>query len=52
MNSYAMHINLINGNAAPKDDRIRFVINHAIDKELLLNLAMMGEGVLIMLEQI
>ncbi len=46
MNSYAMHINFLNGNEALKDDRIRFVINHAIDQEYLLNLAMMGEGVL------
>lgn len=46
MNSYAMHINFLNGHDALKDDRIRFVINHAIDQEYLLNLAMMGEGVL------
>lgn len=46
MNNYAMHFNLLNGNSALADDRIRFVINHAIDQEYLLNLSMLGEGVL------
>ena len=46
MNNYAMHINLLNGNAALADPRIRYVINHAIDKEYLLNLSMLGEGAL------
>ncbi|NRB37150.1 MAG: ABC transporter substrate-binding protein [Pseudomonadales bacterium] len=46
LNNYAMHINLINGHKALTDARIRFVINHAIDQEYLLNLAMLGEGVL------
>lgn len=44
MNGYAMHFNLLNGNDALRDDRIRFAINHAIDKESLLNLSMLGEG--------
>jgi ABC-type transport system substrate-binding protein len=43
-NSYAVHFNMINGNAAIKDERIRFAINHAIKREDLLNLAMLGEG--------
>jgi ABC-type transport system substrate-binding protein len=46
MNNYAMHFNMLNGNAAIRDDRIRYVINHAIDQEYLLNLSMLGEGVL------
>ena len=46
MNNYAMHFNLLNGAAALADQRIRFVINHAIDQEYLLNLSMLGEGVL------
>ncbi|MBF0289904.1 MAG: ABC transporter substrate-binding protein [SAR324 cluster bacterium] len=46
MNNYALHLNLINGNPALIDDRIRYVINHAIDQEYLLNLSMLGEGVL------
>lgn len=46
MNNYAMHLNLLNGNAALADPRIRYVINHAIDQEYLLNLSMLGEGVL------
>jgi peptide/nickel transport system substrate-binding protein len=44
MNSYAMHFNMLNGNAAIRDERIRYVINHAIDQEYLLNLSMLGEG--------
>ena len=46
MNNYAMHFNLLNGAPALSDPRIRFVINHAIDQEYLLNLSMLGEGVL------
>ena len=46
MNNYAMHFNMLNGNTAIGDDRIRYVINHAIDQEYLLNLSMLGEGVL------
>ncbi len=46
MNNYAMHFNMLNGNAAILDDRIRYVINHAIDQEYLLNLSMLGEGTL------
>jgi peptide/nickel transport system substrate-binding protein len=45
-NNYAMHFNMLNGNAAIRDERIRYVINHAIDQEYLLNLSMLGEGVL------
>jgi peptide/nickel transport system substrate-binding protein len=37
---------MLNGNPAIGDDRIRYVINHAIDQEYLLNLSMLGEGVL------
>ena len=46
MNNYAMHFNMLNGNAAIRDERIRYVINHAIDREYLLNLSMLGEGTL------
>ena len=46
MNSYAMHFNMINGNEALMDDRIRYAINHAIDQEYLLNLSLLGEGVM------
>ncbi|MFT5087091.1 MAG: ABC-type transport system substrate-binding protein [Candidatus Latescibacterota bacterium] len=46
MNNYAMHFNLINGNSAIGDERIRHAINHAIDQEYLLNLSMLGEGIL------
>lgn len=46
MNNYAMHFNLLNGNPALADPRIRYVINHAIDQEYLLNLSMLGEGAL------
>jgi len=46
MNNYAMHFNMLNGNPAIVDDRIRYVINHAIDQEVLLNLSMVGEGTL------
>lgn len=46
LNNYALHLNMINGNPALNDDRIRYVINHAIDQEYLLNLSMLGEGVL------
>jgi ABC-type transport system substrate-binding protein len=46
MNNYAMHFNMLNGNPAIADDRIRYVINHAIDQEFLLNLSMVGEGVM------
>ncbi|MEP5837524.1 MAG: ABC transporter substrate-binding protein [Marinobacter sp.] len=46
MNNYAMHFNLLNGNPALADARIRYVVNHAIDQEYLLNLSMLGEGVL------
>lgn len=45
MNNYAMHFNMLNGQPAILDDRIRYVINHAIDQEYLLNLSMVGEGV-------
>jgi len=45
MNNYAMHFNLLNGTPALADTRIRYVINHAIDQEYLLNLSMLGEGV-------
>jgi peptide/nickel transport system substrate-binding protein len=44
MNNYSMHLNMLNGNEAIRDDRIRYVINHAIDQEYLLNLSMLGEG--------
>lgn len=46
MNNYAMHFNMLNGGAAILDERIRYVINHAIDQEYLLNLSMLGEGVM------
>jgi ABC-type transport system substrate-binding protein len=46
MNNYAMHFNMLNGNAALLDERIRYAINHAIDQEYLLNLSMLGEGVM------
>ena len=46
MNNYAMHFNLLNGSSAILDERIRFVINNAIDQEYLLNLSMLGEGAL------
>ena len=46
MNNYAMHFNLLNGSEALADPRIRHVINHAIDQEYLLNLSMLGQGVL------
>lgn len=46
LNNYALHFNMISGNSAIDDDRIRYVINHAIDQEYLLNLSMLGEGVL------
>ncbi len=46
MNNYAMHFNMLNGNPAIRDERIRYVINHAIDQEYLLNLSMLGQGVL------
>ncbi|TCI05505.1 ABC transporter substrate-binding protein [Corallincola luteus] len=46
LNNYAMHINMINGDPALLDQRIRFAINHAIDQEYLLNLSMLGEGVM------
>lgn len=46
LNNYAMHFNMLNGHKALLDDRIRFVVNHAIDQEYLLNLTMLGEGVL------
>lgn len=45
-NQYAVHFNLINGRNSIKDDRIRYVINQSIDKEMLLNLSMLGEGTL------
>lgn len=45
-NNYAMHFNMLNGNPAIRDERIRYVINHAIDQEYMLNLSMLGEGVL------
>jgi peptide/nickel transport system substrate-binding protein len=45
-NNYAMHFNMLNGSPAILDDRIRFVVNHAIDQEYLLNLSMLGEGVM------
>ena len=43
-NNYAVHLNLINGNKALQDDKIRFAINQSIDQEMLLNLSMLGEG--------
>ena len=43
-NNYAVHLNLINGNKALRDDKIRFAINRSIDQEMLLNLSMLGEG--------
>jgi peptide/nickel transport system substrate-binding protein len=46
MNNYAMHLNLLTGDPALLDDRIRYVINHAIDQEVMLNLSMLGEGTL------
>lgn len=46
MNNYAMHFNMLNGNPAIADPRIRYAINHAIDQQYLLNLSMLGEGVL------
>ena len=46
MNSYAMHFNMINGSPAMSSESIRYVVNHAIDKEYLLNLSMLGEGML------
>lgn len=46
MNNYAMHFNMLNGGSPVLDDRIRYVINHAIDQEYLLNLSMLGEGVM------
>ena len=46
MNNYAMHFNLLTGDPALLDDRIRYVINHAIDQEAMLNLSMLGEGTL------
>jgi peptide/nickel transport system substrate-binding protein len=45
-NNFAMHFNMLNGSAAILDDRIRFVVNHAIDQEYLLNLSMLGEGMM------
>ncbi|MCU7834080.1 MAG: ABC transporter substrate-binding protein [gamma proteobacterium symbiont of Taylorina sp.] len=44
-NNYAMHFNMINGHQAIKDSRIRYVINHSIDQDYLLNLSMLGEGI-------
>ena len=44
-NNYAMHFNLISGNPAIKDAKIRKAINQAIDQDYLLNLSMLGEGV-------
>jgi peptide/nickel transport system substrate-binding protein len=46
MNNYAMHFNLLSGSPALADADIRFVVNQAIDQEYLLNLSMLGEGVL------
>ncbi|OUR94096.1 hypothetical protein A9Q84_17450 [Halobacteriovorax marinus] len=43
-NSYAIHFNMINGNKALLDNTIRKVINDSIDKEMILNLSMLGEG--------
>ncbi len=43
-NSYAVHFNLINGSKAIKENKIRYAINQAINNEILLNIAMMGEG--------
>jgi len=45
-NNYAMHFNMINGYKAMQDRRIRYVINHSIDQSYLLNLSMLGEGIL------
>ncbi len=45
-NNYAMHFNFVSGKAAINDPAIRRVINGVIDQEYLLNLSMLGEGVL------
>lgn len=45
-NHYAVHLNLVNGSKGILDDQIRYAINQSIDKEMLLNLSMLGEGVL------
>ncbi len=45
-NNYAMHFNMVSGNEAVKDPELRSIINRAIDQEYLLNLSMLGEGVL------
>ena len=45
-NNYAVHFNLINGCAGILDDQVRYAINQSIDQELLLNLSMLGEGLL------
>ena len=45
-NHYAVHFNLVNGSKAIADDKIRYAINQSIDKEMLLNLSMLGEGTL------
>ena len=45
-NHYAVHFNLVNGSKAILNDQIRYAINRSIDKEMLLNLSMMGEGVI------
>lgn len=45
-NNYAMHFNMITGNKSILDNKIRFAINQSIDREMLLNLSMLGEGVL------
>jgi ABC-type transport system substrate-binding protein len=37
-NNYAMHFNMLSGHAAMRDERIRFVVNNAINQESLLNL--------------
>jgi ABC-type transport system substrate-binding protein len=44
--NYAVHFNLINGNKAMRNNRIRYAINQSIDQEMMLNLSMLGEGIL------
>ena len=46
LNNYAMHINMINADKALMDNNVRYIINHCIDQEILLNLSMLGEGLM------
>ena len=43
-NNYAMHFNMITGDKSILDNKIRYAINQSIDREMLLNLSMLGEG--------